>query len=239
MFGGLLFENRDRGALIDAIHRSQAVASFAVDGTILSANGNFLALFGYSADEVIGRNHTMFVDPEVKSGAAYSEFWRQLRAGVYQQSEFKRLGKAGCVVYIQASYNPILGANGKPEKIVKLATNVTAATRLAMDHAGQINALGQSQCVVEFDLDGTILSANDKFLEAFGYGLEDVRGRHHRMFVDAPTPRAGPTGLSGTACGPGATRPASSSGSARAAARSSSRRPTTPSRIATAARSRS
>ena len=187
MFGGMIFESRERGALIEAIDRSQAVAEFALDGTILAANANFLALFGYGADEVIGRKHAMFVDAETEHSAAYTNFWQQLGAGSYQRAEFKRLGKAGRIVYIQASYNPILGANGRPAKIVKMATDVTVATQLAMDHAGQIKALSQSQCVVEFDLDGTILFANDKFLDAFGYRLEDVRGRHHSMFVDAAT----------------------------------------------------
>ena len=187
MFGGVVFESRERVALIDAIHRSQAVAEFALDGTILSANANFLALFGYGASEVIGRRHAMFVDAETESSAAYAGFWKQLGEGLYQRAEFKRLGKAGRIVYIQASYNPVLGANGKPAKIVKLATDVTAATQLAMDHAGQIKALGQSQCVIEFGLDGTILSANDKFLEAFGYRLEEIVGRHHSMFVDKAT----------------------------------------------------
>ena len=184
MFGGLVVESRERRALVEAVHRSQAVASFAIDGTILSANDNFLALFGYGADEVIGRTHAMFVDPGAGAKAVDIELWRQLRAGRFQQAEFKRLGKDGRFLYIKASYNPILGAGGKP---VKIATDITAATRLAMDDEGQIKALRQSQCVIEFELDGTILSANEKFLDAFGYRLEEVRGRHHRMFVDAAT----------------------------------------------------
>ncbi len=187
MFGGLVVESRERRALVEAVHRSQAVASFAIDGTILSANDNFLALFGYGADEVIGRTHAMFVDPGAGAKAVDTELWRQLRAGRFQQAEFKRLGKDGRFLYIKASYNPILGAGGKPVKIVKIATDITAATRLAMDDEGQIKALRQSQCVIEFELDGTILSANEKFLDAFGYRLEEVRGRHHRMFVDAAT----------------------------------------------------
>ncbi len=125
----------------------------------------------------------MFVVPEERDGAAYKAFWESLRAGEFKSGEYKRLGKGGREVWIQASYNPIMGLDGRPFKVVKFATDVTEQKLRNADYAGQIAAIGKSQAVIEFALDGTILSANANFLDAMGYALEEIRGQHHRMFV--------------------------------------------------------
>ena len=155
-----------------------------MDGIILDANDHFLGAMGYALDEVKGRHHSMFVDDAYRQSAEYREFWARLNRGEYQAAEYKRLGKGGREVWIQASYNPILDLNGRPFKVVKFATDVTAQKLANADYQGQIAAVRKSQAVIEFQMDGTILEANENFLHAMGYTLEEVKGRHHGMFVD-------------------------------------------------------
>ena len=169
---------------VAAICKSQAVIEFELDGTILTANDNFLKPMGYTLEEVKGRHHSMFVDETQRHSFEYKEFWAKLGRGEYQSGEFKRIGKGGREVWIQGAYNPILDLHGRPFKVVKYATDVTQQKLQNADFVGQISAIGKSQAVIEFLLDGTILTANDNFLKAMGYTLEEVKGRHHSMFVD-------------------------------------------------------
>ncbi len=171
-------------ATVAAINKSQAVIEFAMDGTILTANENFLKVLGYSLDEIQGRHHRMFVEPSYQASSEYADFWQALNRGEYQVAEYKRLGKGGREVWIQASYNPIFGPDGKPLKVVKFASDTTAAKLAAADRSGQIAAIGKSQAVIEFNMDGYILDANPNFLQVMGYSLEEIKGRHHRMFLD-------------------------------------------------------
>ncbi|WP_288586442.1 PAS domain-containing methyl-accepting chemotaxis protein [uncultured Methylobacterium sp.] len=181
----------DSAGQITAINRSQAVIHFAPDGTILEANPLFLTAMGYDLAEVRGRHHRMFVTEAEAASPAYREFWAGLARGEYHGGEFKRRGKDGGDVWIQATYNPILDATGRTLKIVKYATDITAAKQHAADTAGKIEAALRSQAVIEFAMDGTILEANGHFLKAMGYGLDEVVGRHHRMFV-SPDQAASP-----------------------------------------------
>jgi methyl-accepting chemotaxis protein len=174
----------DASAQLAALHKSQAVIEFNLDGTILDANKNFLDVFGYSLDEARGQHHRMFVEPVESNGAAYREFWARLGRGEFQAGEFKRLAKGGREVWIEASYNPILDRDGKPTKVVKFATDVTAKKINAMESAGKVLAIGRAQAVIEFNLDGTIVTANENFLNAMGYSLGEIAGKHHRMFVE-------------------------------------------------------
>jgi methyl-accepting chemotaxis protein len=171
-------------ATVAAIGKSQAVIEFKMDGTVVTANDNFLNALGYTLDEVKGRNHSMFVDEVFRQSAEYREFWAKLNRGEFQAAEFKRIGKGGREVWIQASYNPILDLNGKPFKVVKFAADVTAQKLINVDYAGQIGAIGKSQAVIEFKMDGIIVAANDNFLKTLGYTLDEVKGRHHNIFVD-------------------------------------------------------
>ena len=171
-------------AKVDAIGRSQAMIEFDPDGVIVDANENFLTVMGYSLAEVRGRHHGMFVDPAERDSAEYRGFWDRLRRGEFQAAVFRRLAKGGREVWIQASYNPILDRNGKTRKVVKVATDITEQVYRDADYAGQVAAIGKSQAVIEFTLDGTILNANGNFLGAMGYALEEIRGKHHRMFVE-------------------------------------------------------
>ncbi len=173
---------------IAAINRSQAVIEFNLDGTIITANENFLKTMGYGLSEIQGKHHSLFVTPAERDSAAYREFWAALNRGDYQAGEYKRIGKGGREVWIQASYNPILDENGKPFAVVKFATDVTEQKLRTADLAGQIAAIGKSQAVIEFNLDGTIINANDNFLRTLGYSLGEIKGKHHSLFVE-PTER--------------------------------------------------
>jgi methyl-accepting chemotaxis protein len=172
-----------RGQLA-AIRRSQAVIEFELNGTILSANENFLAAVGYSLEEIRGQHHRIFVTPAERDSQAYLEFWRQLARGDYLAGQFKRIARGGREIWLQATYNPIFDSAGKAFKVVKYCTEVTEQKTRAADFEGQIAAISKAQAVIEFELDGTIRTANDNFLATVGYTLDEVRGKHHRMFVD-------------------------------------------------------
>ncbi len=174
----------DYGGQIQAISKAQAVIEFNLDGTIITANDNFLNALGYTLAEVRGQHHRMFVEESFRTSVEYRQFWEALNRGEYQAGEYKRIGKGGKEVWIQASYNPILDLDGKPFKVVKYATDVTEQKLQAADFEGQIAAVGKAQAVIEFNLDGTIITANDNFLNALGYTLAEVRGQHHRIFVE-------------------------------------------------------
>jgi methyl-accepting chemotaxis protein len=171
--------------MIAAIGRAQAVIAFNLDGTVVTANENFLKTLGYSLGEIQGKHHSMFVEPAMRDSAAYREFWASLNRGEYQAAEYKRIGKGGKEVWILASYNPILDEKGKPFKVVKFATDVTQQKLRTADLAGQIAAIGKSQAVIEFNMDGSILTANENFLNALGYSLGEIQGKRHSMFVEA------------------------------------------------------
>ncbi|MGE3302410.1 MAG: PAS domain S-box protein [Hyphomonadaceae bacterium] len=302
----------EQSGFVAAIHRSQAVIEFTLDGAILDANENFLRTLGYRLDEIVGRHHSMFVDPTERASEAYQLFWRKLGRGEYDAGKYRRIAKDGREVWIQASYNPVLDAAGKPVKVVKFAADITAAENAAREamfksaafsgasvammmidrdfkvihvneatrrlfsenaaafrtlwpnfnpdaivgtcidlfhrnpahqrqllgdptrlphrtdislgdlrfalnvsgvfdanrnyvgnvlewdnvtatrsNAGSLAALNRSQAIIEFSLDGKILTANENFLRALGYSLDEVRGQHHSMFVD-PGERASP-----------------------------------------------
>ena len=171
-------------AKINAIDKSQAMIEFNLDGTIITANSNFLNAMDYRLDEVQGMHHSLFVPPEVKTSQEYLQFWDKLNRGEYDSGEYKRIGKNGKEVWIQASYNPIVDDQGKPYKVVKFATDITENKLTNANYEGQISAIGKSQAVIEFNLDGTIITANDNFLATIGYRLDEIQGKHHRLFVE-------------------------------------------------------
>jgi methyl-accepting chemotaxis protein len=184
-------QNLDYAGQVAAANRSQAVIEFKLDGTIVNANENFLKTLGYSLGEIQGKHHSMFVEPKERDGAAYREFWAALNRGEYQAAEYKRIAKGGKEIWIQASYNPVFDEKGKPFKVVKFATDVTEQKLRNADLSGQIDAIGKSQAVIEFNLDGSIITANRNFQQALGYSLAEIVGRHHSMFV-APAERDSP-----------------------------------------------
>jgi methyl-accepting chemotaxis protein len=175
--------SRDEHAIIEALGKSQAVIEFNMDGTIITANQNFLNALGYRLEEIKGKHHQMFVAENERNSPAYREFWKALNDGKYQAAEYKRIGKGGKEVWIQASYNPLL-RGGKPYKVVKFASDITAEKLKAIDSNGQIDAINKSQAVIHFNPDGTVITANAAFLATLGYTLAEIKGQHHRMFVE-------------------------------------------------------
>jgi methyl-accepting chemotaxis protein len=180
-------DDRELRQLVAAIDRSQATIAFDLDGNILDANANFLAVVGYSLDEVRGNHHRMFVEPAQRESEEYRRFWESLRRGEFRTDEWKRIARDGKAVWLQASYNPIVGDDGRPVRIVKFATDVTARKLRDLDYEGQFRAIDRSQAAIQFAMDGTILHANEIFLRAMGYELREIQGRHHRLFVDEET----------------------------------------------------
>jgi methyl-accepting chemotaxis protein len=177
------FGNGTDAATLKALDKSQAIIEFKMDGTIITANANFLKVMGYRLDEIQGKHHSMFAAPGVRDSAEYRHFWEELNRGNYQLSQYKRLGKGGKEIWLEASYNPIIGASGRPFKVVKFATDVTAQKAEYADLAGQVSAIAKSLAVIQFSMDGTILTANENFLNVMGYRLDEIQGKHHSMFA--------------------------------------------------------
>ena len=175
---------KDLAARVQAISRVQAVIEFELDGTIITANDNFLTCLGYGLDEIQGKHHRMFADSAYAASGEYAAFWQKLNRGEFDAGVYKRIGKGGKEIWIQASYNPIVDTNGKVYKVVKFATDITAQKNQAAEFEGKINAVNKAQAVIEFNLDGTIITANDNFLNCLGYSLGEIKGQHHRLFCE-------------------------------------------------------
>lgn len=167
-----------------AVDRSQAMIEFSMDGTVITANENFLNLMGYSLAEIKGQHHRMFVESKESNSDEYKQFWMALNRGDYQTAEYKRLGKNGKEVWLQATYTPILDASGVPTKVIKFASDITENKIQTREFVSQIEAINKAQATIEFHLDGTIKTANEIFLNTMGYSLTEIVGKHHRMFVE-------------------------------------------------------
>jgi methyl-accepting chemotaxis protein len=172
---------------LTAIGNSQGVVEFSVDGHLITANQRFLDILGYSLNEALGKPHSTFVDAETRNSSEYRQLWERLRSGQYDAGVYKRMGKGGKEIWLQASYNPVLDADGKPCKVIKYATDITAQQLKALDADGQLAAIGKSQGVIEFNLDSTVITANQKFLDIMGYSQEEAAGKPHSTFVDMET----------------------------------------------------
>ncbi len=172
---------------IAAIGASQAVIEFNMDGTVRDINDNFTKVMGFTKAEVVGKHHSTCCDPAYANSAEYRAFWEKLNRGEADYGTYKRMGKGGREVWLLASYNPIKDTNGKPFKVVKYATDVTEQMVRNADFAGQLAAIGKSQAVIEFDMDGTVRKINDNFARVMGYTSAEVVGKHHSMFADADT----------------------------------------------------
>ena len=171
-------------AVYEALDRVQAIVEFDLEGKVIRANENFLRIFGYDLGEIEGQHHRMFCEASYASSPAYAEFWDKLRRGEVHSAELRRRGKHGQKIWLQASYNPVFDAQGHPCKIVKFATDVTEDKLREAEFEGKINAINRAQAVLELELDGTVITANENFLSIFDYRLEDVVGKHHRMFCE-------------------------------------------------------
>ncbi|PAV47039.1 pili assembly chaperone [Pseudomonas sp. HAR-UPW-AIA-41] len=168
----------------EAIDRSMAVIEFQPDGTIVTANDNFLATMGYRLEEIRGQHHRLFCEPGYAASADYQRFWQRLASGEFIRERFLRLNKAGQHVWLEASYNPVRDTNGKVMRVLKMATNITQQVLREQDDHSLITAINRSMAVIEFNLQGEVLTANDNFLSVMGYRLDEIRGKHHRLFCE-------------------------------------------------------
>lgn len=169
--------------VLEALSRSQAVIEFKLDGTIITANENFCRALGYSVEEIKGKHHRIFCDPAYTATEDYREFWAMLNRGQFESREYKRFRKDGSEIWIQASYNPVF-KNGKLWKIVKFATDITAAKLKSAEDSGKLEAISRVQATIEFTPTGDILTANENFLSTLGYTLAEITGKHHSMFCE-------------------------------------------------------
>jgi len=140
---------------------------------------------GYRLDEIIGRHHSMFAEKDFAKSQEYKDFWDKLNNGEYQSAQYKRIGKDGKEVWIEASYNPISGKEKKPYKIIKYATDITESSLQHAELKGLFEGINRSQAMISFKMDGTILHANNNFLNTMGYELEEIVGEHHSIFIDS------------------------------------------------------
>lgn len=179
-----MFPYSSASRVLAALDKTLAVIEFDPSGQIIRANTNFCRVVGYELGEILGQHHSMFVDPGEAGTTEYRKFWAALASGNADHRQYKRIAKGGREIWIEASYNPVM-RGGRVEKVVKLATDITAQKLAAAENQGKIDALGRAQAVIEFAPDGTILTANSNFLAALGYSLSDIAGRHHSMFCDS------------------------------------------------------
>ncbi len=170
--------------LTSALERSMAVIEFELDGRIIRANDNFLAAMGYRAEQLTGKSHRDFCPPALVASREYSDFWASLKAGKFVSGTFRRIDGKGQSIWLEASYNPVLDEQGRVLKVVKYALDVTAKLRLESETAAKLTALDRAMAVIEFDLSGNVLTANTNFLQVMGYGLGEVKGKHHRQFCE-------------------------------------------------------
>ncbi len=183
---------------VEAINQSQMMIEFRMDGTIIKANGNYLRAFGYQDAELTDRHHSVFLTKEYEQSIEYRKFWEELRAGHYQAGLFSRIAKHGNEVWIEASYNPILGPNGVPMKVVKFATNVTDRVRIQSDLTDADERLraildNVQDGIITLDGSGTIVSINLAAVRIFGYQAADIVHRNIKMLMAEPDP-SGPDG---------------------------------------------
>jgi len=171
--------------LVGALERSMAVIEFSPDGKVLRANQNFLNTMGYREDQLAGLSHRNFCAPALVGSAEYRDFWDRLRAGQFVSGTFQRISGQGRHIWLEASYNPVLDEQGKVVKVVKYALDVTARVASDAEIRGRLAALDRAMAVIEFDLGGNILTANDNFLQTMNYSLAEIKGKHHRLFCEA------------------------------------------------------
>ncbi len=176
---------------IEAINRSQMMIEFAMDGTILRGNDNYLRAFGYTEAEIKGKNHSIFVTEEHSQSSAYAEFWNDLRDGVYRSGLFQRIDKLGKEVWIEASYNPVLGADHKPVKVIKFAANLTDRVHIQNrleDTEARLQAILNSVAdgIVTIDGAGTIVSLNPAASRMFEYKEAEAAGKNIKMLMPEP-----------------------------------------------------
>ena len=177
-------EKLRQDAIEKAINQHYAVVSFKTDGTIRDANEKFLKLFGYELEEIVGKKHRIFCDSDYANSFEYRQFWNDLTNGYVQTEEFKRIKKDGTSIFIQASYKPLINEDGQIFEILKFAQDITSKKLESLDYSAKIKAINSTQSVIEFDMNGFVLNANENLLNSLGYSLDEIIGKHQSMFCE-------------------------------------------------------
>ncbi|WLI28326.1 PAS domain-containing methyl-accepting chemotaxis protein [Pseudomonas rhodesiae] len=178
----LQYTLNQQNSLLNAMERSMAVIEFDPQGQVLRANDNFLKTLRYRADQVVGQPHRMFCTAAFARSAEYAQLWTNLRSGQFQSGTFERVAGDGQSVWLEASYNPVCDDTGRLIKVVKYAMDVTPRLQSESESNGKLEAIGRAMAVIEFNLDGTVITANTNFLQRMGYSLAQIQGQHHRIF---------------------------------------------------------
>lgn len=165
-----------------ALTSNIAWIEFETNGTILDASDVFLAVMGYTREEVIGQHHRLFCDRRYTDSSDYRDFWRQLASGEPRQGVYERVHKSGEKVVLEATYFPVRNDQGEVVSVAKIASDITDLHKKEESKNLVLEALDKSLAVIEFDIRGNVLYANRNFLEVLGYRLEDIQGKHHRLF---------------------------------------------------------
>ncbi len=173
--------NSEYEQIYNAMDKSMAVIEFNLDGIIQHANENFLKTLGYSLTEIVGKHHRIFCDNEYSNSLEYKKFWDALRSGEFSSGEYRRIRKDGHDVWISATYNPIINEKGEITKVIKFASDISSQKL----KDAELDALSKTQAVINFEIDGTILGANENFLSALGYSHSEIVGKHHRIFCES------------------------------------------------------
>ena len=184
-----MFGNKARGSaspelVLKALGRSMAVIEFDAAGRILDANETVCSLLGYRPDELVGQMYSMLVHADQARSPAYGALWNKLGRGDHEQAEQRWVGKGGRDAWVLANFCPVVAGGGRIAKVVAVAADISAEKARTLELDGKMNAVGSMQAVIEFTASGDVVTANQNFLDAFGYRLDEIAGRHHRMFVD-------------------------------------------------------
>ncbi|MGJ0456641.1 PAS domain-containing methyl-accepting chemotaxis protein [Aliarcobacter cryaerophilus] len=179
----MFFKNKNEKILSEVINRNYAVIYFKPDGTVIKANEVFLKTMGYSLEEVVGKHHSMFCEEKFTKTQEYKNGWDDIRTGKTLTAEFQRVKKDKSLIFLRASYMPVI-ENGKVLEVIKLAQDITKNRLKNLFFIGQVKAINKSNAVIEFDMNGNILNANDNFLNTLGYKKDDIVGKHHSIFCE-------------------------------------------------------
>jgi methyl-accepting chemotaxis protein len=171
-----------QASLLEAIDRSMAVIEFDLSGIVLRANDNFLKTMGYQLEQVIGQPHRHFCTPEFVRSSEYAQLWSRLKTGHFESGTFERVSGNRETIWLEASYNPVKDASGNVVKVVKYALDVTAKIQRESEVKSKLHAIDRAMAVIEFNLDGSVITANQNFLDLLGYSEAEVKGKHHSLF---------------------------------------------------------
>ena len=168
-------------SILSAINKHVAYIEFTPEGIILDANQLFLTTIGYTKEQIIGKHHRMFCEPEYAKSDEYSQFWQALKAGKSKAGSFLRYKANGDKLWLEATYFPV-EERGVVTKVIKIASDITTSYIQRKAQEAIANALDKALAAIEFTPQGNILSANQNFLATVGYSLKDIVGKHHKMF---------------------------------------------------------